>query len=105
LTGSPKETKLLLSFRFRYSISLLATGAISAIANCIDVLRHDPCCDFIVRRGIPFAILRRGGFVDVHQYLPVGITADFLIVLLIAGAIARIWEAISRDRTKQPGAI
>jgi hypothetical protein len=29
--------------------------------------------------------------VDVHQYLPAGITADFLIVLLIAGAIARIW--------------
>ena len=68
------------------------------IANYIDVLRRDPCCDFIVRRGFPFAILRRGGFVGIHQYLPAGIAANLLVVLLIAGTIARVWEGVSRDR-------
>lgn len=75
-------------------------GAISAIANCIDVLRHDPCCDFIVQRGLPFAILRRGGFVDVRQYLPGGIAADLLVVVLIAAAIARIWAAVSNPSSE-----
>jgi hypothetical protein len=83
-------------------MSFFATGAIFVIANFIDVLRRDPCCDFIVRRGFPFAILRRGGFVDVHQYLPVGIAANLLVVLLIASAIARIWEGVSRERNSAP---
>ena len=88
---------------FRYSISLLATGTISAMANYVDVRRTDPCCDWIVHRGLPFAILKRGGFGEMHQFLPAGITADLLVMLLISGLIARIWEGISRDRAKRPG--
>ena len=88
---------LILRFYSRLGVSLLVTGFLLGLANYIDVSRPDPCCDWIVYRGLPFSILVRGGFQGMHEYLWAGICADFVISLAIGGAAAAIWHRISMN--------
>ena len=82
-------------FYSRFGVSLLFTSFLLGLANYIDVFRPDPCCDWIVHRGLPFSILVRGGFQGMHEYLWVGICADFMFGLAIGGAAAVIWQRLS----------
>lgn len=88
---------LILRFYSRLGVSLLCTGFLLGLVNYIDVSRPDPCCDWIVYRGLPFSILMRGGLQGMHEYLWVGIWADCMIGLAISGAAAVIWHRISMN--------
>ena len=88
----------------RFGVALLAVSAIFALASYIDILRPDPCCDFIVRRGFPFGILLRGGFAGIHKYLPTGIVANFLTAVLFALLIERRWSHGATSAGKSGGA-
>ena len=89
--------RLILRFYSRFGVSLLFTVSLLGLVNYIDVSRPDPCCDWIVHRGLPFSILMRGGFQGMNEYLWVGICADCIFGLAIGGAAAVIWHRISMD--------
>jgi hypothetical protein len=69
---------------FIYLRAFLVVVLAFALANCIDLLRRRPCCDFIYTRGVPFAFLREGGFQGLHQTLWLGIALDLATVLAVA---------------------
>jgi hypothetical protein len=89
---------------FRFAIALLGVAAIFALASCIDILRSDPCCDFIVRRGFPFGILERGGFAGIHKYLPIGIAANCAAAVAVAALIERRWSRPAASNNESGGA-
>ena len=63
-------------------VCLIATVCFLAFANWIDALRPDPCCDWMVRRGFPFAILVRGGYQGMFKHLWPGIFGNLIVALL-----------------------
>jgi hypothetical protein len=63
-----------------------------ALANCIDLLRRRPCCDFIFKRGVPFAFLREGGFQGLHQTLWLGAALDVVTIFAVAALLGWAWN-------------
>jgi hypothetical protein len=72
--------------------ALLVVALAFALANRIDLHRHQPCCDFIYTRGVPFAFLSGGGFQGVHQTLWRGAALDVVTALGIAALLGWAWN-------------
>lgn len=89
----------------RFVVPLLAVAAIFALVSYIDILRPDPCCDFMVRRGFPFAILVRGGFAGIHRCLPIGIVANGLAAVAVAAFIERQWSRPTTSPNESGGSV
>lgn len=63
-----------------------------ALANYIDLHWHVPCCDFIYKRGVPFAFLREGGFQGLHQAIWLGSALDVVTVFGVAALLGWAWN-------------
>jgi hypothetical protein len=77
---------------FIYLRAFLVTVLAFALANRIDFNRRVPCCDFTYTRGVPFAFLREGGFMGLHQTLWLGAALDVAMVFGVAALLGWAWN-------------
>jgi hypothetical protein len=73
----------------RYVASFLGTALLWAAASYADYYRqlHIPCGDCFFELGLPFKFWMEGGFTGTRLFMPVGLSADIAVVLILAAAL------------------